>query len=168
MLIWKRHNFSEKSELPKFLLPVKSSCENYFSVVFGLEMENLQRLKQTNFLGSRFRRSISRLPRACLCSTMRLIANYGARELGTNELIRGIRAHDNTHDYFQASVFATNEAQFRIEVLENGYDRMNRHKCWKRRGSCSRPDYIVISNILIAILFFLIKNSRITFFSKKT
>ena len=36
-----------------------------------------------------------------------------------------------------------------------------------RRGSWLRADYRVISNILIAILFFLIKNSRIIF-SKKT
>ena len=51
----KIYNFHEKSELPKFMLPVKISWLT-FSAVSGLEMKNLQRSEQAHFLVSWLRR----------------------------------------------------------------------------------------------------------------
>jgi len=60
-------NFPKKSELPKFMLPVKISWP-ILSAVSGVEMKNLQRSEQAHFLASRLRR-------LHLCSNGSLLAD---------------------------------------------------------------------------------------------
>jgi len=62
----KIYNFPEKSELPKFILPVKISW-SIFAAVSEVEMKNLQRSQQAHFL-------VSQLRRLRLCSNESLLA----------------------------------------------------------------------------------------------
>jgi len=73
----KIYNFREKSELPKFILPVKISWL-IFSAVSRVEMKNLQRSRQAHFLLPRPCRSIScsQLCHTRLCSSVSLLAGY--------------------------------------------------------------------------------------------
>jgi len=78
MLLWKKiYNFPEKSELPKFILPLKISWL-IFCAVSGVEMKNLQRSGQAHYLISWLHCLISRSWLRCvlLCSSVSLLEGY--------------------------------------------------------------------------------------------